>query len=204
MNFIKPLVGILIVAALVVAFMYFKSSGPIASLKMEVNEAIEKNGQLVTDMKEIKQWEFLVVNDEEVVDSVNKGFIYDDMLIRIYYGSLHFGIDMEDMADNALQVKGDTIVAQLPPIKLLDDEFINETNTQAFYEQGNWKDEAKSQLLEKAKNIMRKNCLTQENFRLAEENGLQQMESFFRSLGFNHIVIEFASPVNPKEVKFKY
>jgi len=202
MKFLKLLVVIAVLAAIAAAFMYFKGIGPMASMKMEINDSIEDNGQLVTDMKAIKQWEFLVINEEEVIDSVIKGRIYDDVLVRIYYGSLHLGVDLAEMADSALQISGDTVIAQLPPIKLLDERFIDEARTQAFYEKGTWKDEAKGKLLNKADRVMRKNCLTKENFKLAEENGMQQMESFFRSLGFNHVAVSFASPVNQKEVKY--
>ena len=45
----------------------------------------------ITAMKEIGEWEFLVVHDEELVDTVRKGVFTDDSLIRIYYGTYALG-----------------------------------------------------------------------------------------------------------------
>ena len=46
--------------------------------RIEVSEA-----QIIS-MKEIGEWEFLSINDEELIDTVRHGFFGDDELSRIY------------------------------------------------------------------------------------------------------------------------
>ena len=53
--------------------------------RIEVSEA-----QIIS-MKEIGEWEFLSINDEELIDTVRHGFFGDDELSRIYYGTLRLG-----------------------------------------------------------------------------------------------------------------
>jgi len=196
------IVAVVVIAVLFVAWK-LKGSGPILSFGVEQNDTIEHTRLQVSDLKEIKQWEFLVIEDEEVVDSVQKGRFYDDVLMRIYFGTLRLGVDLSEMDEGDLQVQGDSVAVRLPMIRLLDEDFIDEAKTQAFYEQGRWSDDAKERLLQKAEGVMRKECLTQENFRLAQANGRQQAERFFRSLGYGHVDVTFASPVSSKEVGFE-
>ena len=49
----------------------------------------------VESIEAIGQWEFLAISDEELVDTVRRGFFGDDQLVRIYYGTLRLGIDMK-------------------------------------------------------------------------------------------------------------
>ena len=63
------------------------------SLSIVTNEKIDCTPNIVDRMKAIGQWEFLAVSDEELIDTVRKGFFSDDELVRIYYGKLRLGID---------------------------------------------------------------------------------------------------------------
>ena len=74
----------------------------------------------VESIENIGQWEFLSVSDEELIDTIRRGFFGDDQLVRIYYGTLRLGIDMKDVKKGWLQASQDSIVCTLPPIKLLD------------------------------------------------------------------------------------
>lgn len=51
----------------------------------------------VESIENIGQWEFLSVSDEELIDTIRRGFWGDDQLVRIYYGTLRLGIDMKDV-----------------------------------------------------------------------------------------------------------
>lgn len=51
----------------------------------------------VESIENIGQWEFLSVSDEELIDTIRHGFLGDDQLVRIYYGTLRLGIDMKDV-----------------------------------------------------------------------------------------------------------
>ena len=53
------------------------------SVAVVVSDKIDATPTQITAMKEIGEWEFLVVHDEELVDTVRKGVFTDDSLIRI-------------------------------------------------------------------------------------------------------------------------
>ncbi len=59
----------------------------------------------VESIENIGQWEFLSVSDEELIDTIRRGFFGDDQLVRIYYGTLRLGIDMKDVKEGWLQAE---------------------------------------------------------------------------------------------------
>ena len=92
----------------------------------------------IQSIRDIGQWEFLAINNEEIIDTVRHGFFGDAELVRIYYGTLRLGIDLQDTDKDFIRVQGDSILVQLPPIKLLDHQFIDEARTTSFFEKGDW------------------------------------------------------------------
>lgn len=100
----------------------------------------------IESIENIGQWEFLSVSDEELIDTIRRGFWGDDQLVRIYYGTLRLGIDMKDVKKGWLQASQDSIVCTLPPIKLLDHNFIDEAKTKSFFEEGKWSRQRQTRL----------------------------------------------------------
>lgn len=92
-------------------------------------ERVERVTLTPTQIKSIEsigEWEFLAVSDEEIVDTVSHGFFGDSELIRIYYGTLRMGIDLRQARKGWIRLEGDTVCADLPPVRLLGNEFIDE------------------------------------------------------------------------------
>ena len=83
----------------------------------------------IKSIESIGEWEFLAVSDEEIVDTVSHGFFGDSELIRIYYGTLRMGIDLRQARKGWIRLEGDTVCADLPPVRLLGNEFIDEART---------------------------------------------------------------------------
>lgn len=148
----------------------------------------------IQSLKDIGEWEFLSINDEELVDTVRHHLFTDDELTRIYYGTLRLGINMQEVSDGWITLKNDTIIATLPPIKLLDENFIDEARTKAFFEHGKWDQHTRAVLYERAKRRMLKRCLTQSNIKSAEQNASAQFYQLLQSMGFKHIKIRFDKP----------
>ena len=73
----------------------------------------------IRSVERIRQWEFLSVSDEELIDTVRHGFFGDDQLIRIYYGTLRLGVDLAETKEGWLRLEGATGVALLPAIGAL-------------------------------------------------------------------------------------
>lgn len=147
----------------------------------------------VESIEAIRQWEFLAINDEELVDTTRHGFFGDDQLVRIYYGTLRLGIDMKDVKEGWIQTdeKKDSIVCTLPPIRLLDNNFIDEAKTKSFFEEGKWTGADRQAMYDRAYAMMKKRCLTPVNYQTARRNAKQQFKDMFKTMGFTNVRIEF-------------
>lgn len=147
----------------------------------------------VESIEAIGEWEFLAISNEELVDTVRRGFFGDDQLVRIYYGTLRLGINMKDVKEGWIQANAekDSIVCTLPPIRLLDNNFIDEARTRSFFEEGKWTGADRQALYDRAYAQMKKCCLTPANIRIAQRNARQQFRDMFKAMGFPNARIEF-------------
>lgn len=147
----------------------------------------------VESIEAIGQWEFLAINDEELVDTVRRGFFGDDQLVRIYYGTLRLGIDMKDVKEGWMKVdeEKDSITCTLPPIRLLDNNFIDEARTKSFFEEGKWTGADRQAMYDRAYAMMKKRCITPVNIQTAQRNAKQQFREMLKAMGFANVKVEF-------------
>lgn len=160
-------------------------------LRMEQDNHTTLTPTQIRSIESIGEWEFLAVNDEEMIDTVSRGFFGDDHLVRIYYGTLRLGINLHDVKPGWIKTDKDTIVALLPPIRLLDNDFIDEARTQTFHSEGSWEPQDYEALYQKAYRTMMSRCLNESNRRSAEENASRQFSNMLRSMGFQLVRIRF-------------
>lgn len=186
---IYAVAAILVVA--VIAAAYIIRSCSKSSVTVSVDDKINITPTQVLAMKEIGEWEFLSIEDEEMIDTVRKRLFRNDELIRIYSGTLRLGIDLRQASDNWLTVNGDTLNVVLPPIRLLDEDFIDEAKTQSFFESGTWSDKARDDMYHRAKSKMKARCLTKENIASAEANASKQFFQMFKAMGFEYVTVRF-------------
>ena len=184
---LAPLVIIAIVGGVI---WYLNSSN---SLGLSTDDHIDITPTQIQEIQNIGQWEFLSINDEELIDTVSRGFFSDSELVRIYYGTVRLGVDLRQAGPQWLHVKGDSIIATLPPITLLERNFIDEARTRSFFEKGTWTDGDREQLYKRAYRKMLKRCFTPGNIKIAEENARQQFMQFLRSMGYKKIRVGFAT-----------
>ena len=161
------------------------------SLEMSVDDKIGLTPTQIQSIKDIGEWEFLSISNEELVDTTRKGLLSDDHLVRIYYGTLRLGINMHQVSPRWLTAEGDSVTALLPKVGLLDKDFIDEARTQAFFESGSWSAADREAMYRKAYRQMLKRCLTPANLKTAQENAEAQFTHMLRSMGYKHIVIKF-------------
>ena len=124
------------------------------------NEKIDVTPTMIRSIEQIGEWSFLEINDEELVDTVRRGIFSNDELVRIYYGTLRLGINLKDAKEGWLSMSGDTLVAKLPPVRLLDNDFIDETRTRSFIASGKWSSVDRKEMYDRAARKMRQRCLT--------------------------------------------
>jgi hypothetical protein len=191
LTYIKIGVGLVIVALLIAGFFWLRGATKNNYIDFGTSEAIDLTPTQIQSMKAIGEWEFLSVSTEELVDTVRKGIFSDDELVRIYYGTLRLGVNMQKVGDDWIQTSGDSITLTLPKIELLDKEFIDEARTKSFYERGSWKPADRDALYQKAYRQMLSHSMTKENLQAAEANASQQMHDIMRALGYQHVSVTF-------------
>ena len=188
---IKLLVRLLALVAFILVFWWLAFAEKDNHLELGVNSDINITPQQIQLIKDIGEWEFLSVSNEELVDTVRKGLFSDDHLVRIYYGTLRLGIDLSKAKKGWIKTQGDSVMVTLPKIGLLDKDFIDEARTKAFYESGRWTAADREALYRKANRQMIAQCLTPENLRCAQDNADQQFRKMLKAMGFNYVSIDF-------------
>lgn len=179
--------SVVILAALFIGAIWYLNKGN--SISIEADRRIDITPAQIQSIKDIGQWEFLSIADEELVDTIDRGFFRDKELVRIYYGTLRLGIDMGKINEKWITVTDSVVNVTLPPIELLDRNFIDEAQTRSFFESGTWKPDSREALYRKAYNKMLARCFTPENIDIAEKNAKVQFAQFMKALGFNNTII---------------
>ena len=185
-NILKWVVRALVLVVVILVLWWLLFAEKDNHIALEVDDGIDVTPQQIESIRAIGQWEFLGISTEELVDTVRKGLFSDDHLARIYYGTLRLGVDMSRAQ---LEARGDTVVATLPRVTLLDRNFIDEARTKAFFESGSWKPAAREALYNKARRQMLAHSLTRENLATARQNADAQLRQLLRSMGYNNITI---------------
>lgn len=179
------------VSLLIVAFFWLRSCTRNDYVQLGADDAIDPTPTQIQSIKAIGEWEFLSVSLEELTDTIRKGFLSDDELSRIYYGTLRLGINMHQVEPGWLEANGDSVILALPKIGLLDRDFIDEARTKPFFESGSWKPEDREALYRQAHENMLQHGLTKENLAAAEDNAREQITSLMRAMGFRKVTIIF-------------
>ncbi len=180
-------VAVIVLAAAVGVVWMLKGSG----FSLSHTDRIAVTPIQIEKIRGIGQWEFLAVSDEEMIDTVRHGFFGDDELARIYYGTLRLGIDLADTQEDWISMDKDTVTVLLPAIKLLDQHFLDEARTEAFYEEGKWSEADKAAMTRRAIAAMKRRCLTPANIRSAEQNASAQFTTLLQSMGFEWVRVRF-------------
>ena len=159
-------------------------------LELGFQKEINQTPAVLQSIERIGQWEFLSIDDEVMVDTTESHLLSpDDHLVRIYHGTLRLGIDFSLCDRGWATASGDTVSLRLPPIQLLDRNFIDEARTRSFYEYGTWDPQAKEDMYNRARTRMIQRAMTPQNIKQAEDNARHQVEALFRSLGYKKVRI---------------
>lgn len=185
------LIVVLVVVVVLVARHYInKVSSTSTMTEVVKDEKIDITPSQIRSIEQIGEWSFLEINDEELIDTVRHGFFSDDELVRIYYGTLRLGINLKEAHEGWLAMQNDTLCAILPPVRLLDNNFIDETRTRSFIETGKWTHQDRKAMYNRAVQRMRRRCLTKKNYQSARDNARVQFEQMLRSMGYDKVRVE--------------
>ena len=185
------LIVVLVVVVVLVARHYInKVSSTSTMTEVVKDEKIDITPSQIRSIEQIGEWSFLEINDEELIDTVRHGFFSDDELVRIYYGTLRLGINLKEAHEGWLAMQNDTLCAILPPVRLLDNNFIDETRTRSFIETGKWTHHDRKAMYNRAVQRMRRRCLTKKNYQSARDNARVRFEQMLRSMGYDKVRVE--------------
>lgn len=185
------LIVVLVVVVVLVARHYInKVSSTSTMTEVVKDEKIDITPSQIRSIEQIGEWSFLEINDEELIDTIRHGFFSDDELVRIYYGTLRLGINLKEAHEGWLAMQNDTLCAILPPVRLLDNNFIDETRTRSFIETGKWTHHDRKAMYNRAVQRMRRRCFTKKNFQSARDNARVQFEQMLRSMGYDKVRVE--------------
>lgn len=102
-------------------------------------------------------------------------------------------IDFASFSSDNVQRDSTHIRITLPPVRLLDQSFIDETRTRSFIESGKWSHKDREQMYRRADAMMRRRCLTPANIRNAQQNAKEQFRSMLQSMGYENVKVEIAN-----------
>lgn len=188
---LKIALAVVLLAAAAGAVVWLTRTVSSSSVELTSDSRIDITPEQIASIKAIGQWEFLSVNYEEMVDTVRSGFFSDSRLSRIYYGTLRIGLDMHKVEPGWLAVSGDTVRLTLPPVGLLDNDFIDEARTRPFYESGRWTAADREAMYMRAHRAMKRKALTAANMRIAQDNADAQLRKMMHAMGFGTVIIRF-------------
>ncbi len=184
-----------VIAAIVIGLLLWKGlQQAIPSITISERREIGLLPTQIQSIRDIGQWEFLSIDDEELVDTMRSGFLFDDHLVCIYRGTLRLGIDMQEIREENISVSDDSLSISLPQVSLLDDRFIDEARTEIFFESGQWSAYAHDELYHRAKEQMKARALTAENRNRTQQLAEQQIRQLFQAMGYKHVAVTFQEP----------
>ena len=185
------LVTLLLLTVVAFAAIWLYQGVRQTEVSLGADQRIDLTPQQIQSIKDIGQWEFLSVSDEQLVDTTRRGIFSDDHLVRIYYGTMRLGIDMRQLETGWIQREGDSLTIILPSIGLLDRDFIDEARTRSFHESGRWTAQDREALLKRAYQRMLQHGMTDQNIEGARQNGEALFRQMMRSMGFEHVHIQW-------------
>ena len=191
--FRKRTLIIIILLLLVILLLWLLIPKRPNTVGIVTDQQIDITPERIQSIKEIGEWEFLSISDEQLIDTVRKGFFSDDQLIR----------NMHLVEPGWVKAHHDSITLTLPAIGLLDNDFIDEARTRSFIETGKWSAADREALYKKAYRQMKRQCLTPHNIQIAEENAQEQLKRIVGAMGYSHVEILFqkTSSSSSKEVR---
>ena len=153
-------------------------------------EIIAITENVITDLREIGEWEFYNIATEELVDTTITGLISEKQLTLIYKGTLRLGINFKEVQDDWFySPHRDSVFCLLPKVKLLDENFINETSTRVLHENGTFEPNVRAEMTRRAYRQMKERNLKASNYTIAQKSAEQGITQYLANFGYKYIEV---------------
>lgn len=188
---IKKIIAILVVCGVLVAgvYCYFKFFWNAAAQPSEIT--IDETVNIVDEIHQIADFCTASYYQEIAIQKKHKGRIFDDDLVIIAKGKVRAGFDLSQLADSNIIVTQDSIMLKLPSAKILD-VITNPSDFETFEETGKWTHNEVTIYKIEAREILKRNAITEGLLNKATENGKEKLSNLFKAMGFKKVVIEIA------------
>jgi hypothetical protein len=111
-------------------------------------------------------------------------------IVMIVKGKVTAGIDLRDLQESDLKVKGDSVWLTLPHARILD-VIVNPSDTEIFMEEGTWTSAEQNAVKQKGLRVMQKLAAEKQLEKQAEEKAINLMKNFLESAGFGYVSVGF-------------
>lgn len=112
----------------------------------------------------------------------------DEEICIISHGKAQAGIDLSKLPDDALTLRGDTVMVVLPAPELFE-VILNPSDYEIFVEEGHWSHEEVVSLERQARETIRRNALAAGLLEKASVSAGRQLDRLLRSFGYREVIV---------------
>ena len=167
-------------------------------------EQVDETPALVDSIRAIGEWQLTYLDIETQIDTVRSRWLglVHDKVVRRYYGHVSLGIDMQKLSADWYYRHGDSISLTLPKVRILDQNFIDESRTklvEADDDEFEQDPQTKQDMLDRAHRIMLQRASTHEVLSKAERQATNRLTRRFQNIGYKHVEVYFGDTSAAKE-----
>ena len=167
---------------------------------------IDKTANVVTEIKKISEftsacfYEEIILTEKKASDNVtNKvtGFfgkkeaVCKDEIVIIANGKVRAGFNLQNLKDENIVVKGDTLSINLPKVEIFD-VIVNPSDFDIYIEEGKWSQDQVTKIENKAIERVKADAVKDGIMKKAEESGIKKLTEIFKTFGFSEVNITIA------------
>ena len=112
----------------------------------------------------------------------------EDEICIISRGKAKAGIDLSKLDDDALTLRGDTVLVRLPEPEIFE-VILNPSDYEIFVEDGKWSHEEVMAIERRAKEVIRRDALAAGLPEKATGSALRQLDRLLRAFGFKEVIL---------------
>lgn len=116
----------------------------------------------------------------------------EDEICIISRGKAKAGIDLSKLDDDALTLRGDTVLVRLPEPEIFE-VILNPSDYEIFVEDGKWSHEEVMAIERRAKEVIRRDALAAGLPEKATGSALRQLDRLLRAFGFKEVILSPSS-----------
>ena len=116
----------------------------------------------------------------------------EDEICILSRGKAKAGIDLSKLDDDALTLRGDTVLVRLPEPEIFE-VILNPSDYEIFVEDGKWSHEEVVAIERRAKEVIRRDALAAGLPEKATGSALRQLDRLLRAFGFKEVILSPSS-----------